>query len=209
MSNHSDMKKAYMYTRFERFWHWAQAALIMFLLFTGFEVHGSYSIFGYEAAVDLHNTAAITWLVLYVFIIFWELTTGEWKQYIPTTKKLLVVAKFYGFGIFKGEDHPVPKSERIKHNPLQRFTYLGIALVLIPIQVVTGLLYFTYNSWPAMGITMDLGTLAVIHMAGAFLLLSFLIVHIYMTTTGHSIFAHMKAMVTGWEDVHEGKEQED
>jgi len=46
----------------------------------------------------------------------------------------------------------VPKSERIKHNPLQRLTYLGISLFLIPFQMATGLLYYTYNGWPAMGL---------------------------------------------------------
>jgi hypothetical protein len=30
-----------------------------------------------------------------------------------------------------------------------------------------------------------------------------------MTTTGHSIFAHTKAMITGWEDVDESEEIED
>jgi hypothetical protein len=30
-----------------------------------------------------------------------------------------------------------------------------------------------------------------------------------MTTTGHSILAHTKAMITGWEDVDESVEIED
>ena len=194
-------KKVYLYTRFERFWHWAQALLILFLLFTGLEVHGVYKIFGYEEAVELHNTAAWTWLILYIFILFWEATTGEWKQYIPTTKKLVTVALYYSIGIFKGDPHPVPKTERVKHNPLQRLTYLGIALVLVPLQIVTGLLYYTYNHWAAWGIDMQLGTLAAVHMCGALLLLAFVIVHMYMTTTGHTIMAHIKAMLSGWEDV--------
>jgi len=29
-------------------------------------------------------------------------------------------------------------------------------------------------------------------------------VHVYMITTGHSVTAHTKAMITGWEDVEEG-----
>ena len=46
-------------------------------------------------------------------------------------------------------------------------------------------------------------------MAGAFAIFSFIIVHVYMTTTGHSILAHTKAMITGWEDVDESVEIED
>ena len=31
-------KNIYLYTRYERFWHWVQAALIITLLVTGFEI---------------------------------------------------------------------------------------------------------------------------------------------------------------------------
>jgi thiosulfate reductase cytochrome b subunit len=195
------MERIYLYTRFERFWHWAQALLIGLLALTGLETHGIYSLFGYKQATELHNWAGISWFVLYVFVIFWEFTTGEWKQYIPTTKKLLAVVSYYLYGIFRGEPHPVPKSERSKHNPLQRLTYLGISLVLIPVQVITGLLYYTYNSWTDWGLNLKLSTLAMTHMAGAYALLIFLVVHIYMTTTGHRLTAHLRAMCTGWEEV--------
>ena len=40
------MKKIYIYQRFERFWHWSQAILIIFLALTGFEVHGTFHILG-------------------------------------------------------------------------------------------------------------------------------------------------------------------
>jgi thiosulfate reductase cytochrome b subunit len=41
-------------------------------------------------------------------------------------------------------------------------------------------------------------------MFGAFNILTFIVVHVYMTTTGHSLSAHIKAMITGWEGVEEG-----
>ena len=31
------MGRIYIFKRFERFWHWAQAGLILFMLVTGFE----------------------------------------------------------------------------------------------------------------------------------------------------------------------------
>jgi len=37
----SPVKHIYVYRAFERFWHWGQAILIMFLAVTGFEIHGS------------------------------------------------------------------------------------------------------------------------------------------------------------------------
>jgi len=35
------MRTIYLYTKFERFWHWFQAALIMMLLLTGFVLQGA------------------------------------------------------------------------------------------------------------------------------------------------------------------------
>ena len=201
-SNECALEKIYLYTRFERFWHWVQAALVIVLGLTGYEIHMGYDLFGFKRAVEWHNFLGIAWLVLYAFIVFWHLTTGQWKHYIPTTKMLLNVMLYYMIGIFKGEPHPVPKSERVKHNPLQRLTYLGISVFLIPFQMITGLLYYTYNSWPQMGFAkLALGTIAFLHMAGGFALLVFLVVHVYMTTTGHSLTAHFRAMCSGWEEV--------
>lgn len=200
-----NMKRIYLYSKFERFWHWVQAILITLLLVTGFEVHGVYTLFGFEEAVDLHATFGISWVILYVFIAFWLLTTGEWKQYIPTTKRLFEVMRYYAFGIFRGEPHPVQKKREAKHNPLQRLTYLGLASVLIPIMLATGLLYYYYNE---IGLS-DLGVVANLHVAGAFLILMFYVVHVYMTTTGHSLTAHVQAMFTGWEEVEDEAQVED
>jgi len=198
------MKKVYLYTRFERFWHWFQGLLIVVLAVTGFEIHGSFSLLGFEKAVEVHEFCAWTWLGLYVFIVFWLLTTGEWKQYVPTTKKICEVAMYYVSGIFLGEPHPVPKTQRAKHNPLQRLTYMSISALLIPFQIVTGIAYLYYNDWAALGLTgLSLETVALLHTIGAFAFLSFIVVHVYMTTTGHTASAHIIAMFTGWEEVED------
>ena len=52
-------------------------------------------------------------------------------------------------------------------------------------------------------------SLDTLHLAGAFGILSFLVVHLYMITTGHTLFAHTRAMITGWEEVREDAEIED
>lgn len=210
MSQHK-LVKIYLYSKFERFWHWVQALLIILLLTTGFEVHGSFEWLGFMSAVDLHNTIGLTWLILFVFIVFWLFVTHEYKQYVPTTKKLLEVVRYYSSGIFKGEPHPVRKSLRAKHNPMQRLTYLGLTAVLLPVQMVTGLLYWGYNDWPDWGLDgfLSLEILALIHLIGGFSILIFLIVHIYMTTTGHTVTAHIAAMFSGWEEVPEGEEVEE
>lgn len=204
------MTNIYLYTRYERFWHWLQMVLIFLLLITGLEVHGLYTMFGFDLAVEIHSFVGITWLIAFVFFVFWIFTTGEWKQYIPTTRKMFAVVRYYTYGIFRGESHPVPKRKEAKHNPLQRLTYLSLAALLLPVQMITGFLYWGYNSWAEWGLAgLSLGLVALVHMAGAFAILSFIVVHVYMTTTGHSIFAHIRAMITGWEEVEDDVEIED
>ncbi|WP_319928093.1 hypothetical protein [Vreelandella zhuhanensis] len=45
--------------------------------------------------------------------------------------------------------------------------------------------------------------MAGLHALGAFLMLAFVIIHAYLATVGHTPTAHIKAMITGWEDVHD------
>ena len=138
-------KKVYVYRSFERFWHWMQAILIMFLAFSGFEVHGSYSFFGFEEAVMYHNIAAYLFIVLIVFAIFWHFSTGEWKQYIPTYKNLTNQVKYYFWGMFKNEAHPTKKTVLRKLNPMQKLTYFGLKVLVIPVMVSSGILYMLYR----------------------------------------------------------------
>ena len=99
-------ERIYLYTRFERFWHWVQAAFVVLLGLTGYEIHTGYNLFGFKRAVEWHNFLGIAWLILYAFIIFWHLTTGQWKYYIPTTKMLLKVMLYYGSRDFQGRAAP-------------------------------------------------------------------------------------------------------
>jgi thiosulfate reductase cytochrome b subunit len=39
------------------------------------------------------------------------------------------------------------------------------------------------------------------HVIGAFLMLAFLISHLYLITTGHKVTSQIKAMITGWEEL--------
>ena len=71
---------------------------------------------------------------------------------------------------------------------------------ILPLWITGWLLYF-YGSWKAWGLeTLSLEAVAVAHTVGAFLMLAFLISHLYLVTTGRTPTAHLKAMVTGWEE---------
>lgn len=195
--------KIYVFKVFERFWHWSQAALIIFLLLTGFEVHGAYAFLGFKTAVHHHVVAAWTLVGLWVFAIFWHLTTGEWRQYIPTLKKVDAMIKYYLTGIFTNAPHPFRATTLKKHNPLQRLAYLGVMLFIGPMIWVSGWCYIFYGNWKDWGWDqyLNLEWVAFFHTMAAFMMLIFLIAHLYLTTAGHTPTAHIKAMLTGWEEV--------
>jgi thiosulfate reductase cytochrome b subunit len=204
-------KYVLIYKGFERFWHWMQALLILFLAFTGFEIHGAYSFLGFREAVTYHNIAAYLFLGLTVFAIFWHLTTDEYKQYIPTFKNIKAQLDFYLFGIFRNAPHPTKKTLLSKLNPLQRLTYFGLKVVLIPSSILTGILYMFYRYPTRYGIEAinisSLRAIAIIHTASAILLVTFVIVHLYLITTGTTVTSNLKAMLTGYEEIEEEEEE--
>lgn len=48
-----------IFTRFERFWHWMQALLVLVLLFTGARLHGLIGGLDWSAAFMLHLNYAV------------------------------------------------------------------------------------------------------------------------------------------------------
>lgn len=197
--------KIYIYKSFERFWHWMQMILIFFLGFTGFEIHGYYSFFGFEEAVTYHNIAAYMLIGLIIFAIFWNFATGEWKQYLPTKAFIKAQIRYYIIGIFRNEPHPTKKTALSKLNPLQKIAYLGLKLLVIPVMVTSGLLYMFYRYPTKYGVeSINITTLkyiAIIHTLGALFLVAFVIGHVYLTTTGEKIFTNLNAMLTGYEEI--------
>ena len=179
----------------------------MFLALTGFEIHGSVSFFGFEQAVRYHSGAAIVFLGLIVFAIFWHFTTGEWRQYLPTVSNLRAQLDYYLIGIFRNAPHPTRKTLLSKLNPLQKLVYLGLKLLVIPVMGLSGLVYMFYRYPTRHEIAsldmQGLQNVAFFHTAGAFLLVAFLVVHIYLITTGSTPTSNLRAMLTGWEELHD------
>jgi thiosulfate reductase cytochrome b subunit len=191
-----------VYKRFERLWHWSQVALIATLLFSGFAVRGIHHLIDFKTAVVVHTTAALALLVIWAFATFWLFTTGEYRHYLPKGKGMVAVIRYYAFGIFKGEEHPYHKVFWRKHNPLQAITYMLVKVILFPAVWISGLIYLTYGVWQQGPIANSpLGLLADIHVAAAYAILAFVITHIYLLTTGHSFAAHVRPMITGYDEV--------
>jgi len=203
------LRRVKIFSIFERFWHWSQMLLIVLLLITGFGLHGFHNLFGFQDAVTLHTSAALTLLLLWAFGTFWLFTTRNWRHFIPTVHGMWGVFRYYSFGIFRGERHPYRKAYWRKHNPLQALAYTMLKIVLFPASWITGLIYLFYFAWRNIPHATEwLQGVAFVHTAAAFLILTFVFIHVYMLTTGHSFREHVMPMIDGFDEVDLTPEEE-
>jgi len=202
------VKRVYMYSLYERIWHWLMAGSILLLVLTGIEIHwvGSLPFFGFVNAIWLHNILALVMIVNAFLSFFYHLVSNNIRQFIPPRetflKEVLAQAKYYLNGIFLGAPHPMAKTPDRKLNPLQQITYMMLLNVLLPFQVVTGVLIWIAGWYPETLETIGgLMLITPLHNLGAWLLASFIVAHVYLTTTGHTVLTNIKAMATGYEDI--------
>ncbi len=202
------LKQVYVYTVYERFWHWLQTFTILGLIFTGLIIHKPdlFGLFAFKSMVQVHNILAAIVVINAALSLFYHLASGEIKQFIPRPAgfydQAIVQAKFYLQGIFKNEPHPFEKGPERKLNPLQQLTYLGLLNVLLPGQVITGALMWGAQRWPDLAQRLGgLSLLAPVHSLIAWLIAAFVVLHVYLTTTGHTPLANIQAMMNGWDMV--------
>ena len=196
------------YSLHERIWHWLQATGMVLLIVTGFAIHypDRFGILGSMArAVRFHAWIAFALIFNGFLGIFYHVTAEKYHHFVPRvddfTSAAIRQARFYLYGIFKGEKHPLESDPRRKLNPLQKITYLVLLNILLPFQIVTGTLMWGADRWPG---TFDkvggLWVLAPAHTLGAYLFLAFLIGHLYLATTGETPLSLFRAITIGNED---------
>jgi thiosulfate reductase cytochrome b subunit len=205
---HAATKRVHMYEAYRRFWHWLQAVSIVALLVTGLIIHRPdlFAVFSFSAVVSLHNILAALLVINAALSLFYHLATERIREFIPRPYGFFDDAirqtRYYLSGIFKGEPHPFEKRPDDRMNPLQKVTYLGILNVLLPLQILTGALMWGVQQWPeAAGALGGLPFLAPFHTLVAWLFASFIVAHVYLTTTGATPLEAIRGMVTGYEEV--------
>lgn len=202
------LERVYMYQAYERFWHWLQTVTIVLLLLTGLIIHRPdlFGIFAFRYIVTVHNVLAAILVINAGFSLFWHVVGGEIKQYIPRPygffDQAIVQTKYYIRGIFNDAPHPFEKTPDHHLNPLQQITYFGILNVLLPLQILTGALMWGVQQWPRYAQALGgLPFLAPFHTLVAWLFATFVVGHVYLTTTGREPLAGIRSMITGWDDV--------
>jgi thiosulfate reductase cytochrome b subunit len=201
-----------------RIWHWLNALGIVTLSLTGIQIRFPefVNLFGsYKSAISLHNTAGIVVSISYILWLFYYLFIAGTlvKLYVPTLddikRGMIRQALFYFFHFFRGGPNPHHSMPDDKFNPMQKFAYLMIMLILLPLVIVSGILIM--NVAPLRELIILVGGIKILvsaHYLIACCFTAFLFVHIYLATMGHTPFAHFVPMWTGWEKI-EGHGEED
>ncbi len=203
-------QQVYIHPAPVRIWHWINALSFIALIITGLQIRYAelLNIMTLSNAVTVHNYLGFLVIGNYFIWLTYYLISGKIKIYIPETKGFMDRAiqqiTFYGFGYFTGKPNPHVMTPDNKFNALQQQAYLIIMMILLPLQMVSGLYLWKVKEYEEyMNLLGGIKVIDTIHVVLFFFFSSFIVVHCYLATLGHTPLAHFKAMITGYEDDHD------
>jgi predicted CXXCH cytochrome family protein len=171
--------------------HLIHGLCVILLLLTGLQLRlpDLLPIFAtFLNAVNLHNICGAIILVDYVCWISYEVLSGRLRSrffVFPRGffKESIEMLHYYGYLIFVHENCPRNFDSASVLESLEKFLFFGMMFVLIPGQILTGILL--YDLYRTMPIIEKLGGLRVIdglHLTFAYLLMSAIVIHTYFHT---------------------------
>ncbi len=199
-------EKLYLYPLWLRIWHGINALGIIALIFSGISLHYAdrgVLLLKFETAISVHNIAGVIVSSGYLIFLFGNLLTKNGKYYRVKvqglSKRMLKQINYYTSGMFKGEQSPYPVSVKRKFNPLQKYSYIVVMYVFLPVLFVTGFALF----FPEMIIDQvfhvsGVMLTAVLHGITGFFVFIFLLVHLYVASMGKPPTKNYKSIITGW-----------
>jgi thiosulfate reductase cytochrome b subunit len=199
-------EKLYLYPLWLRIWHGINALLIIVLIVTGISLQYSntqFMIIPFDLSVTYHNLAGIVVSVNYFFFVIANILSGNVRFYRLELKglvqNLIRQSMYYLLGMFKGESSPYPVTRDRKFNPLQKIAYIVVMYVLLPLVIISGIaLLFPETIVPRVFGFSGIQLTALLHSAVGFGISLFLIIHVYISTTGKPISQNFKSIMTGW-----------
>jgi thiosulfate reductase cytochrome b subunit/mono/diheme cytochrome c family protein len=197
------LREEYAFGRYERLWHWTMAAAGLGLIANGLLIRAGGG--GLAGKAEVHNVLAVVLMVNAGLSLFYHLSTAAIRTFIPAPHgllgRLLAHLRYQTRGIFYGDPDPA-HAEAHKLNPVQQLTYLALLNVLFPLQIATGVAIWAVGHWPAAAAALGgLSVVAPLHDLGAWLFLTFFVLHVYLVTTGRTPGEHLRAMATGFRRV--------
>jgi thiosulfate reductase cytochrome b subunit len=187
-----------------RVWHGLHALLFCVLVFSGLRVHYSDTSFGglsFGGAIRVHNLAGAALAALYVFFVVKNATSRNMRHYSlprPATRAIARQLRWYFVGMFRGDARPFERSPTQKLNPAQSASYLLVMYALTPASVLSGVaLWFPQLAPAQVAGTAGVWPMALLHLATGWGLSIFLLLHLYMVTTGDTLGAYLREITRG------------
>jgi thiosulfate reductase cytochrome b subunit len=201
--------KLYFYPVWLRIWHAINALGIILLIITGISLQsGTNSTFiNFKLAVNIHNISGIAVTANYLIFFIGNIITKNINYYLIKPmgfiKRPMKQAYYYAWGMFRGMKAPYPLSEKRKFNPLQKYAYVAVMYLIVPIVIITGFgLLFPEVILEKIYTVSGVFITAVTHSAAGFFISIFLIIHLYVASIGKSPAENFKSIITGWHNIH-------
>jgi thiosulfate reductase cytochrome b subunit len=194
-----------------RIWHWTNALGFVLLIVTGVQVRyvDLLSVMSFEAAVKWHNWIGFAVIASYFLWLGYYLFSDRITNYHSVlnakdfVRDFFRQARYYSYGIFKGEHSPHRVHPYNKFNPMQRLTYQLIMMVAVPIQFITGILLWDVKRFEVLVAMLGgLNTIVTVHILIYIFFVSFTLIHAYMGALGKTPATHFREMFTGYEEEH-------
>ena len=171
---------------------------------------GLIDVMSFRTAVSVHNFVGFVlianfflWLLFYLFsdrIRAYHPELSPRKHFLGSLRQVY----YYGYGIFKGDPNPFHVGIYRKFNPLQSMIYQIIMMLLVPIQIYTGILLWDVKRFSTqVDFFGGVRVIDTVHVLIFIVFVFYILVHVYLGTLGHTRMAHFKSMMTGYEDVDE------
>ncbi len=201
--------RIYFYPVWLRIWHGINALGIIVLILTGIRLQYSDLVLlpmNFGLAVSLHNIFGIIVSVNFLFFVLGNIFTSNKKFYKIKPKGLVKRVRkqtlFYMSGLFKGEEPPFPLSEKRKFNPLQKYSYIAVMYLFMPILMITGIaLLFPELIVEEVYSFSGIFLTAFLHAGIGFFISIFLIIHLYVASIGKSPLDNFRSIFNGYHNV--------
>ena len=206
------MSKVYVNPLPVRVWHWANALMFIILIATGVQIRylDIFSLMSFRTAVVTHNWVAFALIANFFIWLLFYLFSDKNKAYHPEfnivklADQSLKQMLYYGYGMFRGEPNPHHFDPYNKFNPLQRMLYQILMLFLLLLQFATGLMLWDVKRFqPYIDMVGGVRVVDTVHVLIFIFFVFYMFFHPYLATLGHTPTAHIKAMITGYEEEHE------
>ena len=205
----SENTKLYFYPFWLRIWHAVNAVGIILLIITGISMQSGIdsSFINFKLAVNTHNISGIVVTANYLLFFIGNIITQNVKYYLIKPmgfiKRPMKQFNYYAFGMFQGKKAPYPLSEKRKFNPLQKYAYVVVMYLFVPIVIISGFaLLFPEIIIDKVYMLSGVFLTAITHSAIGFFISIFLIIHLYVASIGKSPVENFKSIITGWHNIH-------